>query len=52
MITFLFVVVVVVCDHPSQIRAYLSAYVLPHSANDDDDDDEVMLNVLRCQLTY
>ena len=20
--------------------------------NDDDDDDEVMLNVLRCQLTY
>ena len=50
MITFLFVVVVVVCDHPSQIRAYLSAYALLHSANDDD--DEVMLNVLRCQLTY
>ena len=22
------------------------------AADDDDDDDEVMLNVLRCQLTY
>ena len=23
-----------------------------HDDDDDDDDDEVMLNVLRCQLTY
>ena len=29
-----------------------SALLMPDDDDDDDDDDELMLNVLRCQLTY
>ena len=31
---------------------YRTAPKLWSNSDDDDDDDEVMLNVLRCQLTY
>ena len=31
---------------------YIYIYIISERDDDDDDDDEVMLNVLRCQLTY
>ena len=34
------------------MRAQLQLLLLDGDDDDDDDDDEVMLNVLRCQLTY
>ena len=33
-------------------KARLTLPLLMTPVDDDDDDDEVMLNVLRCQLTY
>ena len=31
---------------------FIYTYIISERDDDDDDDDEVMLNVLRCQLTY
>ena len=36
----------------AQIRTFLFGQTISQAAAAADDDDEVMLNVLRCQLTY